>query len=161
MVNKFYESFDEIFSLPSSKKILVDEAYLYARLDYKWHHGLDVKIKHDKPLLFKKLKDLFKTLTQGTLSCHIRFKIELTVSQLKYLHKLLNLEFAITCFQKTDDDIAIEKKKQMCSKSKIFKKIQSILYKYENLEFSKKNEQSLIDEICLHFRHKIYVESKL
>ena len=53
MVNRFFESFDEIFSLPSSKKILVDEAYLYARLDYKWHHGLDVKIKHDKPLLYK------------------------------------------------------------------------------------------------------------
>ena len=34
-------------------------------------------------------------------------------------------------------------------------------HKYGNLEFSKKNEQSLIDEICLHFRHKIYVESKL
>lgn len=42
----------------------------------------------------------------------------------------------------------------MCSKSKIFKKINSILHKYENLEFSKKAEQSLVEEIknsCLHF----------
>lgn len=154
----FFESFDEIFSLPASKKILVDEAYLYAILDYKWHHGLDVKIKHDKPLLFKKLnKELFKKLIQFPFTYCDRFKIELTVSQLKYLVELLNIEFAITCFQKTDEDIAYEESKQMCSKSKIIKKIKSILYKYENLEFSKKNEQSFIDEIkntCLHFQNK-------
>jgi hypothetical protein len=156
MVKTFFKSFDEIFSLPASKKILVDNAYLYVRLNYKWNHGLDVKIKHDKPLLFKKLKELIhEPLTYDIV------KTEFTVSQLKYLHKLLNLEFVITCFQKTDKDIAHEKRKQMGYRSKIFKKIQSILHKYGNLEFSKKNEQSLIDEICLNFRHKIYVESKL
>lgn len=147
MVTKFFESFDEIFSLPVSKKILVDNAYLYARLHYKWHHGLDVKIKHDKPSLFKKLEELIYEPLSYTI-----FKTEFTISQLKYLHKLLNLEFVITCFQKTDKDIAHEKRKQMCYRSKIFKKIQSILHKYGNLEFSKKNEQSLINEICLHFK---------
>ena len=79
------------------------------------------------------------------------------MSELKYLDKFLNFKFVITCFQKTDDDIVHEKKKQMCSKSKIFKKIQSIIHKYENLEFSKKNEQSLVDEIkniCLQFQNK-------
>ena len=149
MVNMFFESFDEIFSLPASKKILVDDAYLYARLHYKWHHGLDVKIKHDKPSLFKKLKELIYGPSRVDI-----IKREFTVSQIKYLVELLNIEFAITCFQKTDDDIAREERKQMCSKSKIFKKIQSILFKYENLEFSNKNEQSLIEEIknsCLHF----------
>jgi hypothetical protein len=156
MVKKFYETFDEIFSLPSSKKILVDDAYLYARLLDKWHHGLGAKIKRDKPSLYKKLKVLIHRPLRADI-----FKTEFTVAQLKYLHKLLNLEFVITRFQKTDDDIACEKKKQMRSKSKIFKKVQSILHKYENLEFSKKNEQSLVDEICLNFRHKIYVESKL
>ena len=149
MVNRFFESFDEIFSLPASKKILVDDAYLYARLDYKWHHGLDVKIKHDKPSLFKKLEELIYEPLSYTI-----FKTEFTISQLKYLHKLLNLEFVITCFQKTDKDIAHEKRKQMGYRSKIFKKIQSILHKYGNLEFSKKNEQSLINEICLHFQVK-------
>jgi hypothetical protein len=90
MVSKFYESFDEIFSLPSSKKILVDNAYLYARLHYKWHHGLDEKIKHDNPSLFKKLKELiYEPLSYDIV------KTEFTVSQLKYLHKLLNLEFVI------------------------------------------------------------------
>ena len=149
MVNMFFESFDEIFSLPSTKKILVDNAYLYARLHYKWHHGLGVKIKHDKPSLFKKLKELI----YGPSRCDI-IKTDFTVSQIKYLVELLNIDFAITCFQKTADDIAREEKKQMCSKSKIFKNIQSILHKYGNLEFSKKAEQSLIEEIknsCLHF----------
>lgn len=150
MVNKFFESFDEIFSLPASKKILVDDAYLYARLHYKWYMGLDIIIKHDNPSLFKKLK----AFIHCPLEANDSFKTEFTVTQLKYLHKLLNLEFAITCFQKTDDDIAREERKQLCSKSKTFKKIQSILHKYENLEFSKKHEQTLIDEIknsCLHF----------
>lgn len=76
------------------------------------------------------------------------------MSELKYLDKFLNFKFVITYFQKTDDDIVHEEKKQMCSKSKTFKKVRSILYNYENLEFSKKNEQSLVDEIknsCLHF----------
>ena len=149
MVTMFFESFDEIFSLPASKKILVDNAYLYARLHYKWHHGLDIKIKHDKPSLFKKLEELIYEPLGYTI-----FKTEFTVSQLKYLHKLLNFEFVITCFKKTDKDIAYEKRKQIGYRSKIFKKIQSILHKYGNLEFSKKNEQSLVDElknICLHF----------
>jgi hypothetical protein len=149
MVNTFFESFDEIFSLPASKKILVDDAYLYARLDYKWHHGLDVKIKLDNPLLFKKLKELIHEPLR-----YDKFNTEFTVSQLKYLDKLLNLEFVPICFKKTDSDIPCEKRKRLCSKSKIFKKFQSILHKYENLEFSKKNEQSLVDEIknsCLHF----------
>lgn len=142
----FFESFDEIFSYPSNKKILVDNAYLYARLHYKWHHGLDIKIKHDKLSLFKKLKELiYEPLSYDIV------KTEFTVSQIKYLVELLNLEFIITCFQKTDEDIAHEKRKQMGYRSKIFKKIQSILHKYGNLEFSKKNEQSLVDEICLHF----------
>jgi hypothetical protein len=150
----FYETFDEIFSLPASKKILVDDAYVYARLDYKWKHGIDVKIKRDKPLLYKKLKGLFKKLIQCPLGFYRKFNTEFTVSQLKYLDKLLNLEFVPTCFKKTDSDILCEERKQICSKSKIFKKIKSILYKYENLEFSKKHEQSLVDEIknsCLHF----------
>ena len=149
MVNMFFESFDEIFSLPSTKKILVDDAYLYNALHYKWHMGLDIIIKIDNPSLFKKLKKLIHDPLRYDI-----FKTEFTVSQLKYLYKLLNLEFAVTCFQKTDDDIAREERKQLCSKSKIFKKINSILHKYENLEFSKKDEQSLVDEIkniCLLF----------
>jgi hypothetical protein len=149
MVSKFYESFDEIFSLPSSKKILVDNAYLYARLHYKWFMGLDIIIKLDNPSLFKKLNELIYEPLRDD-----KFNTEFTVSQLKYLDKLLNLEFVPICFKKTDSDILCEKRKQICSKSKIFKKIKSILYKYENLEFSKKHEQSLVDEIknsCLHF----------
>lgn len=31
----FFESFDEIFSLPSTKKILVDDAYVYTRLHFE------------------------------------------------------------------------------------------------------------------------------
>ena len=150
-VKTFFESFDEIFSLPASKKILVDDAYLYARLHYKWYHGLGVKIKRDRPSLYKKLKELIHCPLEEYSN---RFKTEFTVSQLKYLHKLLDLEFVITCFQKTDKDIAHEKRKQIGYRSKIFKKIQSILHKYGNLEFSKKNEQSLVDElknICLPF----------
>ena len=152
MVNRFFESFDEIFSLPTSKKILVDDAYLYNTLHYKWYMGLDIIIKIDNPQLFEKLNKLMYYPLR-----YDKFNTEFIVSELKYLHKLLNLEFVITCFQKTDDDIAIEKKKQMCSKSKIFKKIHSILYKYENLKFSKKNEQLLVDEIkniCLQFQNK-------
>ena len=142
MVKMFYESFDEIFSLPTSKKILVDNAYLYVRVNYKWYHGLGIKIKRDKPLLYKKLKEVIhEPLTYDI------FKTELTVSQLKYLHKLLNLEFAPVVFKKTDSDILHEERKQMGHRSKIFKKIQSILHKYGNLEFSKKNEQSLVEEI--------------
>jgi hypothetical protein len=144
MIKMFFESFDEIFSLPASKKILVDDSYLYARLHYNWYHAIGVKIKRDKPLLYKKLKELIHCPLETYSN---RFKTEFTVSQLKYLKKLLNLEFVPVCFKKTDKDIICEEKKQMRSKSKIFKKIQSILYKYENLEFSKKNEQSLIDEI--------------
>ncbi len=157
MVNRFFESFDQIFSLPASKKILVDNAYLYARLHYKWHHGLAEKIKHDNPSLFKKLKELMHDALRcnmhGFLKFHI-FKTEFTILQLKYLDKLLNLEFVATCFTKTDSDILREEREKICSKSKIFKKIKSILYKYEDLKFSKKNEQSLVDEIknsCLHF----------
>jgi hypothetical protein len=149
MVKMFFESFDEIFSLPASKKILVDDAYLYARLHYKWFMGLDIIIKHDNPSLFKKLKELIQYPLRAGI-----FKTEFTVSQLKYLYKLLNLEFAPVCFRKIDSDILREERKQLCSKSKIYKKIQSILHKYENLEFSKKHEQSLVDEIknsCLHF----------
>lgn len=149
MVKMFYESFDEIFSLPSSKKILVDDAYLYTRLHYKWLMGLDITIKLDNPSLYKKLRELIHEPLR-----YDSFKTEFTVTQLKYLKKLLNLEFAITCFQKTNNDILREERKQLCSKSKIYKKIQSILHKYENLEFSKKHEQSLVDEIknsCLHF----------
>ena len=152
MVKMFYESFDEIFSLPTSKKILVDDAYLYNALHYKWYMGLDIIIKNDNPSLFEKLNTLMYCPLR-----YDRFKTEFTVSELKYLDKFLNFKFVITCFQKTDDDIAHEERKQMCSKSKIFKKIHSILYKYENLEFSKKNEQSLVDEIkniCLQFQNK-------
>lgn len=138
----FFESFDEIFLLPSSKKILVDNTYLYARLNYKWYHGLGVKIKRDKPSLYKKLKELI----HEPLS-YDKFQTELTISQLKYLYKLLNLEFAPVCFKKTDDDILREKRKILGHRSKIFKKIQLILHKYGNLEFSKKNEQLLVEEI--------------
>ena len=148
----FYESFDEIFSLPSSKKILVDDSYLYVRIHYKWYHGLGVKIKLDEPSLYKKLKVLIHEPLRYDI-----FKTELTVSQLKYLYKLFNLEFAPVCFKKTDSDILHEERKQLSYKSKIFKKIQSIIHKYENLEFSKKNEQSLVDEIkniCLQFQNK-------
>lgn len=151
MVKKFFESFDEIFSLPASKKILVDDAYLYARLHYKWFMGLDIIIKHDNPSLYKKLNGLIHCPLEAYSDS---FNTEFTVEQLKYLKKLLNLEFAIPCFRKTNDDIIREERKQLCSKSKIYKKIQSILHKYENLEFSKKHEQSLVDEIknsCLHF----------
>ena len=148
----FFESFDEIFSLPSNKKILVDDTYLYNALHYKWHMGLDIIIKIDKPLLFKKLK----TIMDSSLETNITdtSKSEVTVPELKYLDKVLNLKFVPTCFKKTDSDILREERKQFCSKSKIFKKIKSILYKYENLEFSKKAEQSLVEEIkniCLHF----------
>ena len=149
MIKKFFESFDEIFSLPSNKKILVDDTYLYNALHYKWCMGLNIIIKIDNSSLFEKLNKLMYCPLR-----YDRFKTEFTVSELKYLDKFLNFEFVITCFQKTDDDIAHEERKQMCSKSKIFKKIHSILYKYENLEFSKKDEQSLVDEIkniCLHF----------
>jgi hypothetical protein len=149
MVSKFFESFDEIFSLPSNKKILVDNAYLYARLHYKWFMGLDIIIKLDNPSLFKKLNELIYEPLRDD-----KFNTEFTVSQLKYIDKLLNLEFVPTCFKKTDSDILCEERKQLSYKSKIFKKFQSILYKYEDLEFSKKNEQSLVDEIknsCLHF----------
>lgn len=152
MVNRFFESFDEIFSLPSNKKILVDNAYLYARLHYKWFMGLDIIIKLDNPSLFKKLKELMHEPLR-----YDKFNTEFTVSELKYLDKALNLEFVPICFKKTDGDILCEERKQICSKSKIFKKIKSILYKYENLEFSKKNEQSLVDEIknsCLQFKNK-------
>lgn len=142
MVKKFFESFDEIFSLPSSKKILVDDAYLYNALHYKWNMGLNIIIKIDNSSLFEKLNKLMYCPLR-----YDRFKTEFTVSELKYLNKFLNFEFVSTCFTKTDSDILREEKKQMCSKSKIFKKFQSILYKYENLEFSKKNEQSLADEI--------------
>lgn len=100
MVSRFFESFDEIFSLPASKKILVDTAYLYARLHYKWHHNLDEKIKHDNPSLFKKLKELIYLPLRADI-----FKMEFTVSQLKYLVELLNLDFFLTCFQKTEKDI--------------------------------------------------------
>jgi hypothetical protein len=106
MVKMFFESFDEIFSLPASKKILVDDSYLYARLHYNWYHGIGVKIKRDKPLLYKKLKEL--------IHCPLRydkFNTELTVSQLKYLYKLLNLEFVPICFKKTDSDILCEERK--------------------------------------------------
>ena len=149
MVKMFFESFDEIFSLPSTKKILVDDAYLYARLHYKWYHGIGVKIKRDKPFLYKKLKELIHCpLTYD------KFNTEFTVAQIKYLVNLLNFEFVPVCFKKTDSDILREERKQLCSKSKIFKKINSVLHKYENLEFSKKAEQSLVEEIknsCLHF----------
>ena len=93
----FYESFDEIFSLPSSKKILVDDAYLYTRLHYKWLMGLDITIKLDNPSLYKKLRELIHCPLEVT---NDSFKTEFTVSQIKYLVKLLNLEFGITCFQK-------------------------------------------------------------
>lgn len=153
MVNRFFESFDEIFSLPASKKILIDATYLYNALHYKWFMGLDIIIKLDNPSLFKKLKELMHEPLK-----YDKFNTEFTVSQLKYLDKVLNLKFVPTCFKKTDSDILREEKKQMCSKSKIFKKIKSILYKYENLEFSKKNEQLLVDEIkkniCLQFQNK-------
>lgn len=143
MVKRFFESFDEIFSLPSTKKILVDNTYLYTRLTYKWYyHGLGVKIKRDKPSLYKKLKELI----HEPLS-YDKFQTELTISQLKYLYKLLNLEFAPVCFEKTDGDILREERKQLGYRSKIFMKIQLILHKYVNLEFSKKNEQSLVEEI--------------
>ena len=142
MVKMFFESFDEIFSLPSTKKILVDNTYLYARLHYKWYHGLGVKIKRDKSSLYKKLKEtIHEPLSYG------KFQTELTISQLKYLYKLLNLEFAPVCFKKTDSDILHEERKQLGYRSKIFMKIQSILHKYANLEFSKKNEQLLLEEI--------------
>ena len=137
-----YESFDEIFSLPPTKKILVDDAYLYARLHYKWHHGLDEKIKHDNPSLFEKLKSL--------IYCPLRydkFNTEFTVAQIKYLVKLLNLEFVSLCFKKTDSDILREERKQMRSKSKVFKKIASIIYKYEFLDFSDKNEQLMVNKL--------------
>ena len=142
MVNKFYESFDEIFSLPLNKKILIDDTYLYARIHYNWYHGLGIKIKRNKPSLYKKLKEL--------IHCPFRsgiFEREYTVSQLKYLKKLLELEFIPICFKKTYNDILHEERKQMSSKSKTFKKIQSILYKYENIEYSKKNEQLLLDDL--------------
>lgn len=142
MVTRFYESFDEIFSLPPSKKILVDDSYLYCRVVYKWYHGLGVKIKHDKPLLYKKLKQLIHNPLIGDI-----FKTEVSVAQLKYLNELLNLEFINVCFQKTDEDIERERRKKMGYKSLVFKKIQSILHKYGNLEFSKKNDQLLLEEI--------------
>ena len=42
----FYESFDEIFSLPSTKKILVDDAYLYNALHYKMtEEGIERALK--------------------------------------------------------------------------------------------------------------------
>lgn len=106
MVKMFFESFDEIFSLPASKKILVDDAYLYARVHYGWYDGLGIKIKRNKPTLYKKLKEL--------IHCPLRydgFNTEFTVSQLKYLDKLLNLEFVPECFKKTDSDILHEEKK--------------------------------------------------
>ena len=137
------------FSLPASKKILVDNAYLYARIHYKWYHGIGVKIKRDKPFLYKKLKELIHCpLTYD------KFNTEFTVTQIKYLVKLLNFEFVPTCFKKTDSDILREKRKLIGFKSVIFKKVQSILHEYANLEFSKKVEQSLVEEIknsCLHF----------
>lgn len=142
----FYESFDEIFSLSSTKKILVDNSYLYARLHDKWYHGLGVKIKRDKPLLYKKLKELIHCSLRY-YSYKGRFKTEFTVSQLKYLKKLLNLEFVPVCFKKTDDDIAREEKKQMRSKSKVFKKITSIIHEYEFLDFSDKNEQLMVNKL--------------
>jgi hypothetical protein len=142
----FYESFDEIFSLSSTKKILVDNSYLYARLHYKWFMGLDIIIKQDKPSLYKKLKELIHCSLRY-YSYKGRFKTEFTVSQLKYLKKLLNLEFVPVCFKKTDRDIICEEKKQMRSKSKVLKKIESIIHEYEFLDFSNKNEQLLINKL--------------
>ena len=141
-MNCFYESFDEIFSLPSTKKILVDDTYLYNALDYKWHIGLDIIIKNDNPSLFKKLKEL--------MHCPLRydkFKTEFTVAQLKYLDKFLKLRFVSLCFKKTDSDILREERKQMRSKSKVFKKIASIIHEYEFLDFSDKNEQLMVNKL--------------
>jgi hypothetical protein len=138
----FYESFDEIFSLPSTKKILVDDAYLYNALYYEWFMGLDIIIKHDNPSLFKKIKELM----YAPLGIGIT-KREFTVSQLKYLKKLINLKFVPVCFKKTDSDIICEEKKQMRSKSKVFKKIASIIHKYEYLDFSDKNEQLMVNKL--------------
>ena len=93
--------------------VIIDDAYLYFRLHYKWFMGLDIIIKQDNPSLFKKLKELIQSPLRAD-----KFRTEFTVSQLKYLKKLLKLDFVDICFRKIDSNILREERMQLSSKSK-------------------------------------------